>query len=96
MPAINYIFSFFPYIDSNLASVIVGITLLISCVVALLVVSRLNRKVMLVTSMLFMGICHITLGMCFYVQKNELNNNTNTTSDAFAAADQCMVAGMVF
>ena len=44
--------------------------------------------------MLFMGICHITLGMCFYVQENELNKNTNsTTSDAFAVSDQCMVAG---
>ena len=35
---------------------------------ALAVVSRLNRKIMLVTSMLVMGICHITLAICFHVQ----------------------------
>jgi hypothetical protein len=61
-------------VDPNLASIIVGITLLVSCVVALMVVSKLNRKIMLVTSMLGMGICHIVLAICFYVQENELQN----------------------
>ena len=55
-------------LDSNVASILVGITLLISCVVALAVVSRLNRKIMLVASMLVMGICHITLAICFHVR----------------------------
>ena len=55
-----------------------GVTLLVSCIVALAVVSRLNRKVMLVASILTMGICHIVLGICFHVQENELRPETNS------------------
>ena len=49
-------------IDPNVASIIVGLTLLVSCVVALMVVSRLGRKIMLVLSMTAMAVCHIVLG----------------------------------
>ena len=55
-----------------MASIIVGFTLLVSCIVALLVVSRLGRKIMLVASMMAMGICHTVLGICFHVQQNEM------------------------
>lgn len=56
-------------VDPNVASIIVGVVLLVSCIVALAVVSRLNRKIMLVVSMLGMGICHIVLAICFYVNE---------------------------
>ena len=59
-------------IDPNVASIIVGLTLLVSCVVALMVVSRLGRKIMLVLSMTAMAVCHIVLGICFHVQENEM------------------------
>ena len=54
-------------IDPNVASIIVGLTLLVSCVVALMVVSRLGRKIMLVLSMTAMAVCHIVLGMNIFV-----------------------------
>lgn len=60
-------------LDANVSSILVGIVLLLSCVVALAIVSRLNRKIMLVTSMASMGICHIVLAICFYVKENELS-----------------------
>ncbi len=66
-------------IDPNAASVIVGVTLLVSCIVALIVVSRLGRKIMLVTSILSMGICHIVLAICFYVRENELNSRPDVS-----------------
>jgi hypothetical protein len=56
-------------IDPNVASIIVAITLLVSSIVALVVVSRLNRKVMLVISMLGMAVCHVVLAVCFYVDE---------------------------
>ena len=54
-------------IDPNVASIIVGLTLLVSCVVALMVVSRLGRKIMLVLSMTAMAVCHIVLGKDYYI-----------------------------
>ena len=56
-------------IDPNLASIIVGATLLLSCFVALVVVSQLGRKVVLVTSILGMAVCNILLGTCYHLQK---------------------------
>ena len=53
-------------IDPNVASIIVAITLLVSSIVALVVVSRLNRKLMLIISMLGMAVCHVVLAVCFY------------------------------
>jgi hypothetical protein len=53
-------------IDANVASIIVAITLLVSSIVALVVVSRLNRKLMLIISMLGMAVCHVVLAVCFY------------------------------
>lgn len=66
-------------LDPNLASIIVGVTLLVSCMVALVVVSRLSRKIMLVISMLSMGICHIVLAICFHVKNNELQQPQKVT-----------------
>ena len=81
--AVN-IFQMLPiYIDPNMASIVVGLTLLVSCVVALLVVSRLSRKVMLVTSILTMGLCHIVLGVCFYLQEK---SDTDCVSLALSPA----------
>ena len=59
-------------IDPNIASIIVGVVLLISCFVALGVVSQLGRKVILVLSIFGMSICHVTLGTCFYLKETDL------------------------
>lgn len=56
-------------IDPNIASIIVGVVLLVSCFVALGVVSQLGRKVILVLSIFGMSICHISLGTCFYLKE---------------------------
>lgn len=56
-------------IDPNVASIIVGVTLLISSIVALVVVSKLNRKLMLLISMIGMAVCHIILAVCFLVDE---------------------------
>ena len=56
--------------------------------VALAVVSRLNRKIMLVASILTMGICHIVLGICFHVQENELRPQAESNSLGGQAASE--------
>ena len=58
-------------ISPNVASIIVGVVLLISCFVALGVVSQLGRKVILVLSIFGMSICHMTLGTCFYLKETD-------------------------
>ncbi|XP_023346118.1 facilitated trehalose transporter Tret1-2 homolog [Eurytemora carolleeae] len=60
-------------IHHNLASIIVGSVLLISCFVSLAVVSRLNRKTLLVTSILGMSVCHVGLGTYFHFYTNSPN-----------------------
>jgi len=73
-------------INPNVASIIVGVVLLVSCFVALGVVSQLGRKVILVLSIFGMSICHITLGTCFYLketdplQQLEVSANQSTVS----------------
>ena len=59
-------------LDSSVASIIVGIVLLISSFVAIIIITKLNRKVILITSMLGMGICYGILGGCFYIIENNL------------------------
>jgi len=54
-------------IPSDVASVIVGIVLLLSCFVAIFCITRLGRRVILITSMLGMSVCYFILGGCFYV-----------------------------
>ena len=56
-------------IDPNVASIVVGVVLLVSCFVALGVVSQLGRKVILVLSIFGMSICHMSLGTCFYLKE---------------------------
>jgi len=72
-------------IDPNIASIIVGVVLLVSCFVALGVVSQLGRKIILVLSIFGMSICHISLGACFYLKEasssvpSEFSNSTEVT-----------------
>jgi len=53
-------------INPSLSNIIVGVVLLASCFIALGVVTRLGRKVILVVSILGMGVCHALLGFCFH------------------------------
>ena len=55
-------------IDPYHASIIVGGTLLVSCFVALAVVSQMGRKVILVMSIFGMSTCHILLGTCYHLR----------------------------
>merc|ERR1719244_1058984 len=72
-------------IDPNIASIIVGVVLLVSCFVALGVVSQLGRKIILVLSIFGMSVCHMSLGACFYLKEasssvpNEFSNSTEVT-----------------
>merc|ERR550519_129760 len=54
-------------ISSDVASVIVGIVLLVSCFAAIYCITRLGRRVILITSMAGMSICYFILGGCFFV-----------------------------
>jgi len=67
-------------IDPNVSSIIVGVVLLVSCFVALGVVSQLGRKVILVLSIFGMSVCHMSLGACFYLKEQSDMTNTTTTS----------------
>jgi len=55
-------------LDPNMASVVVGAVLLISCFIALAIVSQLGRKVILVTSIFGMSLSHIILGTCYHLR----------------------------
>lgn len=63
-------------INPKVAGIIVGITLLVSCILAVLVVAKLKRKVMLVSSILGMAICQFVLGYCMY-HNEEYNRKIN-------------------
>ena len=69
-------------IDPNVSSIIVGVVLLVSCFVALGVVSQLGRKVILVLSIFGMSVCHMSLGACFYLKEQSDMTNTTTASPA--------------
>jgi len=53
-------------IDSNVASIIVAIILLFSSFIAIGIITKLNRKIILISSMFGMGVCYVILGGCFY------------------------------
>eukprot|EP00095_Tigriopus_kingsejongensis_P008180 snap_masked-scaffold405_size181423-processed-gene-0.0 protein:Tk08180 transcript:snap_masked-scaffold405_size181423-processed-gene-0.0-mRNA-1 annotation:"facilitated trehalose transporter tret1-like isoform x2" len=53
-------------VNPKFASIIVGFTLLISCIIAIIIVSKLNRKIMLITSILVMCLSQTVLGYCMY------------------------------
>ena len=57
-------------LDSSVASIIVGVVLLVSSFVAIFIIPFIPRKVILISSMLGMGVCYIVLGGCFYVLEN--------------------------
>eukprot|EP00092_Neocalanus_flemingeri_P029051 GFUD01031537.1.p1 GENE.GFUD01031537.1~~GFUD01031537.1.p1 ORF type:complete len:528 (-),score=96.95 GFUD01031537.1:115-1698(-) len=69
-------------INPNVASIIVGVVLLISCFVALGVVSQLGRKVILVLSIFGMSVCHMTLGTCFYLKETDLLAQLEVSSNS--------------
>ena len=78
-------------IDPDTASIAVGSVLLLSCFVALLVVSQMNRKLMLILSILGMAAAHLILGTCFYLSPSERTERNispygNATEDAFTEA----------
>merc|ERR1719319_1771388 len=79
-------------IDPSYASIIIGFVLLGSCFVALAVVSKLNRKIMLVSSMLGMSICYFVLGACLFdwnqdpvSSSNQFNQTSETGNSSFAS-----------
>ena len=65
-------------LNPHLASILVGGTLLVSCFVALAVVSQLGRKLILVTSILGMAACNLTLGTCYHLRSTASANALDT------------------
>ena len=65
-------------LDPHLASILVGGTLLVSCFVALAVVSQLGRKLILVTSILGMAACNLTLGTCYHLRSTAAAGTQDT------------------
>ena len=61
-----------------------GVVLLLSCFVALGVVSRLNRKVILVCSILGMSVCQLALGSCFHFYSVPASMFANITGPVVA------------
>ena len=61
---------------AHTASMVVAAVLLLSCFVALAVVSQLPRKPMLVCSILGMAASQATLGACFHVREGAGANST--------------------
>lgn len=55
-------------IDPDYSAVMIGFTAFIACLVGLALVSRVNRKVMMVASMIAMAVSHIVLALCFHFQ----------------------------
>jgi len=82
-------------IDPNVASIIVGVVLLISCFVALAVVSQLGRKVILVLSIFGMSICHISLGTCFYLKETSSLTPLESSSNSTDVVQSNMYASIV-
>jgi len=83
-------------LEPNLASVIVGATLLLSCFVALAVVSQLGRKVVLVTSILGMAICDILLGTCYHLQEVAARSPDTPTPSYLGWLPILAVVGFLF
>ena len=81
-------------VDPSVASIIVGVVLLLSCFLALVVVQFMGRKVILVVSIFGMSVCHSVLGACFYIVEQSsgpvpymagVDNSTETTTVAAMA-----------
>ena len=53
-------------LNYNVASIIVAILLLISSFLAIIVITKLPRKIILVTSVVGMAVCYLILGACFH------------------------------
>jgi Na+/melibiose symporter-like transporter len=53
-------------LDSNVASIIVAVVLLFSSFVAITLVNKLPRKLIMIVSNLVMAVCYIVLGACFH------------------------------
>ena len=53
-------------LNYNVASIIVAILLLISSFLAIIVITKLPRKIILITSIVGMAVCYLILGGCFH------------------------------
>ena len=81
-------------LDPNLSSVVVGSVLLISCFIALAIVSQLGRKPILVTSILGMSVSHIILGTCYHLRRTL--SPSETTPDYLGWLPLLAVASFLF
>lgn len=58
-------------VDSKAAAIIVGIDLVVSCIIAILIVGRLNRRVLMYSTIFGMGLCQTLLGYCMTVTESK-------------------------
>ncbi|KAF0297007.1 Facilitated trehalose transporter Tret1 [Amphibalanus amphitrite] len=64
-------------IDSDLATIIVGIVQMLSTFAGVVLVDRLGRKVLLIISDAIMGVCLLALGVFFYIKFDGSGNVEN-------------------
>lgn len=58
-------------IDPGLSTIIIGVMQVIATVVATMVVDRLGRRILLLSSALMMSLCTIALGVYFYLKDQD-------------------------
>jgi len=59
--------------EPNTSTIIVGIMSVIATYVSTLIVDRLGRKILLLSSIIVMGICTLLIGAFFYMKAYEYN-----------------------
>nr|XP_036216339.1 facilitated trehalose transporter Tret1-2 homolog isoform X1 [Bactrocera oleae] len=64
-------------IDANLSTIVVGIMQFIATFVSTIVVDKLGRRLLLLTSSIIMAISTISMGVYFYLQKQDADSVTN-------------------
>lgn len=61
-------------LNSNVASIIAAIVLLVSSFVAIIIITKLPRKIILIVSMAGMSVCYVILGACFRsIEEGDIN-----------------------
>lgn len=57
--------------EPNVSTIIVGVMSVIATYVSTLVVDRLGRKILLLSSIIVMGICTLLIGAFFFMKENQ-------------------------
>ena len=64
-------------VASDVATIIVGLVMMLSTIVAVSLVDRLGRKMLLIASDAIMGVCLLALGVYFFLANDDIEGNTD-------------------